>query len=134
MRLFLLFTLCFITNSAIAQSSADSIAILKTFDSWSRGWAEKNVTLAIEAYSEDIDWTNAFGSRFQGKKSLKKGLEFIFSLPFVMAGNSVGNEFTDITFLNSDIALVRSKLTRTGQQTSKGEEMPDRHINHIKGV
>lgn len=132
--LFQLLALFFISNHALAQTTADSVAILKIFDSWNQGWAEKDVTLAIKDYSEDVDFTNAFGDRFQGKESLKKGLEFIFSLPFVMAGNSSNSEFTDITFLSSDIALVRSKLIRTGQQTSKGKIMPDRHINHLRVI
>ena len=130
--LFQIVMFVFIASAAIAQSPADSIAIVKSFDSWNRGWADKNVALAIESYSDDVDWTNAFGDRFIGKDSLKKGLEFIFSLSFVMAGSSNKNEFTDINFLSSDIALVRSKLIRTGQQTSKGEIMPDRHINHLR--
>ena len=97
-------------------------------------WAEKDAAVAVEDYSDDTDWTNAFGDRFQGKEELRKGLEFIFSLPFVMAGDSAGHEYDDITFLTPEIALVRSKLVRTGQQTSTGEAMPDRHIHHLRVV
>lgn len=124
--------LLMLTAIALSQTAADTAAVLQTLDSWNRGWAEKDVDLAIEAYSDDCDWTNAFGDRFQGKAALKKGLAFIFSLDFVMAGNSGGNEFRDVTFLASDIALIRSKLVRVGQLKSSGEKMPDRHINHLR--
>ena len=115
-----------------AQSDADREAILETFDSWNEGWAQVDADLAVQDYSEDTDWTNAFGDRFESRGELRDGLARIFSLGFVMAGNSAENEFTDIEFLSPDIAIVRSKLIRTGQQTSSGELMPDRHINHLR--
>ncbi len=117
---------------SVAQTEADSKAIIKTLESWNQGWAKKDADLAVQDYAPTIDWTNAFGDRFQDRDSLKKGLEFIFSLDFVMAGTSGGNAFEDVTFLTPEIALLRSKLVRTGQKTSAGEAMPDRHIHHLR--
>jgi hypothetical protein len=51
-----------------------------------------------------------------------------------MAGGSGRNEYADVRFLSPDIALVRSKLIRAGQQTSNGEVMADRHIDHLRVV
>jgi uncharacterized protein (TIGR02246 family) len=127
----LLVLFCF-SAPALAQSSADRAEILKTFDSWDQGWAERDPELAVSDYAEDADWTNAFGDRFVGKEKLLEGLTFIFSLDFVMSGTSAENEFTDITFVKPDVAIVRSKLVRTGQRTSEGDVMPDRHINHLR--
>ncbi len=117
---------------AWSQSKTDREAILKTLDSWNQGWAERTAQLAVEDYSSDVDWTNAFGDRFQGREALQEGLEFIFGLDFVMAGDSAENEFVDVTFLSSDIALLRSKLVRVGQKTSSGTAMPARHIHHLR--
>ena len=128
----LLAVVLFIPNTARSQTAADSTAVLMTLDSRNRGWAEANAALAVEAYAEDTDWTNAFGTRFQGREALKDGLEFIFSLGFVMTGDSGDNEFTDLTFLTADVVLLRSKLVRVGQQTSTGKVMPDRHIHHLR--
>ncbi len=122
----------FIPHTVSCQTVEDSEAVLRTLDSWNRGWAEEDAALAVEAYAEDADWTNAFGRRHQGREALKEGLEFIFGLGFVMAGDSGENEFTDLTFLTPDVALIRSKLVRTGQRTSTGEVMPDRHIHHLR--
>ena len=116
----------------LAQSEADEIAVLQTFESWNQGWAEGNAELAVQDYADETDWTNAFGDRFRSKQALQEGLEYIFSLGFVMAGESAGNEFADVSFLGPDIAMVRSRLVRAGQQTSTGETMPDRHINHLR--
>ena len=113
-------------------ASGDRAAVLATLDSWNRGWAEADASLAVQDYSEDVDWTNAFGDRFQGRDALREGLEHIFGLGFVMAGESSRNEFEDVTFLTPQIALIRSKLVRTGQQVSSGLPMPDRHIHHLR--
>lgn len=115
-----------------AQSKADEQAVLETFTSWNQGWAESDAALAVRDYADDADWTNAFGDRFKGKVALREGLEHIFSLGFVMAGDSAENEYTDIRFVGTDVAIVRSKLIRSGQQTSNGDVMPDRHINHLR--
>ena len=128
----LLILLLLITIPGFARSDADKAAILKTFDSWNRGWAERDADLAVRDYADDADWTNAFGDRFQGKNALLEGLQHIFSLDFVMAGDSAENEFTDIDFVGTNVAVVRSKLVRKGQKTSAGDVMPDRHINHLR--
>ncbi|HEX5052706.1 MAG TPA: SgcJ/EcaC family oxidoreductase [Planctomycetota bacterium] len=118
--------------ASLRDDAGDRVAVLATLDSWNRGWAEADAALAVEDYAEDADWTNAFGDRFQGRAALRDGLEFIFGLGFVMAGESSGNEFADVTFLAPDIALIRSKLVRVGQKRSDGTPMPDRHINHLR--
>jgi uncharacterized protein (TIGR02246 family) len=128
----LLFVVLFIPNTARSQTDADSVAVLKILESWNQGWAQTDAGLAVQDYAIDADWTNAFGDRFQGRDALKKGLEFIFGLDFVMAGDSGGNEFEDVTFLTPDVALLRSKLVRAGQKTSMGKAMPDRHIHHLR--
>lgn len=120
------------TGSAQSQSDSDKAEILETFKTWNRGWAERDAELAVSDYSENTDWTNAFGDRFVGKAELLRGLKHIFSLDFVMAGTSAENEFTDIVFIRPDVAIVRSNLVRAGQRTSDGKSMPDRHISHLR--
>ena len=120
------------SSTCAAETDADKAAILKTFDSWNQGWAESDAALAVSDYADDADWTNAFGDRFESKTDLLEGLEYIFGLGFVMAGDSAANEYTDIRFLGPEIAIVRSKLIRSGQRRSTGDEMPDRHINHLR--
>ena len=107
-------------------------AVLKTLDSWNEGWRTRDAAMAVEDYADDCDWTNAFGDRFRGKEQLKEGLTFIFGLDFVMAGESEENAFEDVTFLSPEVALIRSKLVRVGQETGTGEPMADRHINQLR--
>ncbi|MEM8814263.1 MAG: SgcJ/EcaC family oxidoreductase [Pseudomonadota bacterium] len=127
-----LFTLALWSGNTLAQSESDKAAVLETFESWNDGWANGDADLAVRDYAEDADWTNAFGDRFQGKQALRDGLEYIFSLGFVMTGESAGNAYADVRFLGPDVATVRSKLVRSGQKTSAGDVMPDRHIHHLR--
>jgi len=127
-----LLLVCFAASCASTNTKADRKAVLATLDSWNQGWAEADAALAVQDYAEDVDWTNAFGDRYQGREALQDGLEFIFGLGFVMAGDSSANEYSDVRFLSPDIALMRSKLVRTGQKRSDGTLMDDRHINHLR--
>jgi len=120
------------TASALEMPVTEQAAVLKTLESWAEGWRTQDASLAVEDYSEDVDWTNAFGDRFQGKDALREGLAFIFSLDFVMAGQSEGHTYEDVTFLTPEVALIRSTLVRTGQGTGTGEVMADRHIHHLR--
>jgi len=130
--LLLLTAVLIFPNSAHSQTDADSLAILTSLDSWNQGWEKANAELAVQAYADDADWTNAFGDRVVGRDSLRKTLEFIFGLDFVMAGDSGDNEFADLAFLTPDVALLRSKLVRVGQQMRTGETIPDRHVHHLR--
>ena len=133
----LAFVLTLAVGSLARASDTESLederdVVLATLESWNRGWTERNAELAVQDYAEDTDWTNAFGGRFRGRDELRKGLQFIFGLDFVMAGDSGGNEFEDVTFLGPEIALIRSKLVRVGQETGEGQSMKDRHIHHLR--
>lgn len=130
--LLMIASVSFACSSLDKTSAGERAAVLATLDSWNEGWKTKDAALAVADYAEDADWTNAFGDRFQGRAELQKGLEFIFSLDFVMAGDSGGNAYQDVTFLADDIALIRSQLVRRGQKTDTGDFMNDREINHLR--
>ena len=117
---------------ALADAETDKQAILATFDAWNEGWQQRDVVRALTHYADDVDWTNAFGDRYQSRAELEQGLSFIFGLDFVMAGSSETNAYTDIRFLSDAIAVVRSKLIRSNQETSEGVVMPARRINHLR--
>ena len=128
------FAIALVCAACVAPQGArdERAAVLATLDSWDRGWAEDDARLAVADYAHDADWTNAFGDRFVGRDALQDGLEFIFGLDFVMAGDSQQNRFQDVSFLGPDVALIRSQLVRTGQETGAGEVMNDRVVNHLR--
>lgn len=118
--------------AALQGAPDERVAVLATLDSWDRGWAEGDASLAVADYAHDADWTNAFGDRFVGRDELQDGLEFIFGLDFVMAGTSQPDAYREVTFLSDDVAMIRSHLVRTGQRTGAGQPMPDRRIHHLR--
>ncbi|MGX1929442.1 YybH family protein [Flagellimonas sp. 2504JD4-2] len=113
------------------DKSQDELAINQSIKDWDKAWETKNLEMALKHYSNDIDWTNAFGDRVQSKGELKKLLGFIFNMDFVMAGeNNYGTN--EITFLSDDIATVRSLNIRKNQKWSDGSKMEDRRISHLR--
>lgn len=118
-------------ESNLVNHASDIKEIKQVIDDSDNGWDTKNLNLVLQGYSDDIDWTNAFGARVQGKDELRKLLDTIFSYDFVMAGKNNYQE-PDITFPNEEIALARSTNIRTGQKWPDGQPMGDRIINHLR--
>ena len=118
-------------TSKQTDHTTDVQEIKTTIQHYDTGWDSKDIDLVLEGYSDDIDWTNAFGDRVQGKEALRDLLETIFSLDFVMAGTNNYQE-PDITFPANEVALARSTNIRTGQKWPDGRPMEDRRINHLR--
>jgi uncharacterized protein (TIGR02246 family) len=103
---------------------------LEAIANWDRGWEIYDAALASNDYSDDADWTNAFGMRVIGRDGIRAVLENVFRLPAVTAG-STQYEYHDIRFLSATIAMVRSRAIRTGQQLADGTAEV-RRINHLR--
>lgn len=113
----------------VHAQNADLNAVKGIIENWNEGWRTKNSQLACQDYSEDADWTNAFGMTERGREAICKRLAEVFSLPFVMAAQSaVADEA--VRFLGSDVAVAITKIARTGQKTPSGEELGQRDTRH----
>ncbi|UII22307.1 YybH family protein [Fulvivirga ligni] len=109
----LIFIACNDQNK-MEDHSKDLAQIKQLINDSDEGWETKNLELVLEGYSDDIDWTNAFGDRRQGKEALSGLLDTIFNLDFVMSGRNNYQE-PDITFPSEDIALARSTNIRRSE-------------------
>jgi uncharacterized protein (TIGR02246 family) len=109
---------------------ADSTAILEAIANWERGWEINDVALASRDYSDDADWTNAFGTREIGRDRIRAMLQTVFQMPAVTAGTT-RYEYHDVRFLSANVAIVRSRAIRTGQQLADGTAEV-RRINHLR--
>lgn len=112
-------------------TASDSTAILGAMERWEEGWRVKDAVLASEDYSDQADWTNAFGMRRIGKPAIRQLLSEVFELPFVMAGDTE-YEYHALQALGPDIALLRSRAIRTGQQLPDGTVEEPRRTNHLR--
>lgn len=72
--------------------SQDSIQILSVINDWNHAWQTKDYVLAAKGYRHDARFTNAFGDKCHGQREIQGLLKDVFSLPFVMAGNSETTE------------------------------------------
>ena len=100
-------------------------------DDWNRAWQIKDPVLAAAGYSEQAEFTNAFGFSRTGRGAIETYLTEVFGFDFVMAGSS-REVFRDVQFLRQDVALVRSKIERAGQKTGDGAELGVRHTSHLR--
>lgn len=122
-----------VASPAFAQegpAAADSAAIMSAMNNWEQGWDVYDPELASRDYSDDADWTNAFGARRIGRDSIRMALTEVFRNPAVTAGNT-NYEYHDLRFVGRDVALLRSRAIREGQQLADGSS-PTRRINHLR--
>ena len=66
----------------------DSIQIVEKVDDWNEAWKIKDADLAAKWYSDDADFTNAFGFSMTGKTAINSYLSKVFKMDFVMSGDS----------------------------------------------
>ena len=134
-RLAILFLHAFAAADAGAQAraaqptAADSGAISAALGRWYRAWETRDAGLGARDYTDDASWTNAFGMTRQGRAAIETTLREVFALPFVVAGESQPTEQT-IRWLSPDVALVISRVERTGQQTPTGASLGTRQTTH----
>jgi uncharacterized protein (TIGR02246 family) len=134
MKFFLLYLTmfgCMSAASAQNQSSQDSLQILTIINDWNKGWQTKDFVLAAKGYSQDAYFTNAFGDKRHGQHEVEALLKEVFSLPFVMAGQS---ETSEHRYQVLDIAtvIVHTAVIRKGQQMPDGSVLPDRRTTHMR--
>ena len=126
--------LALLSAVAVAQDTTlknDQALIEQAIENWNRAWQTKDAKLAAQDYSDDADWTNAFGMKKKGRAEIEKTLAEVFSLPFVMAGQSKTAE-QSVRFIKPDVAVVITRVERAGQRTPSGGELGTRQTSHLR--
>lgn len=116
---------------AMAQdiSKNDSIQIVEKVEDWNKAWKIKDANLAAKWYTDDAEFTNAFGFSMIGKLAINKYLGRVFKMDFVMSGNSEQTSLK-IKRISENIVLVVSTISRKGQKLSDNEELGPRRTTH----
>lgn len=119
------------SSPIFAQSTEDRSAVLEPIARWDQAWQTRDPDLASRDYADDAHWVNAFGHRASGREQIEAILTEVFSLPFVVAGESrtVGH---DVRFLGSDVAVVATTIERLGQLAPDGQPLGARHTSHLR--
>lgn len=132
MRAVLLFLMLIsLPFSTFADQKEDKAAIEQAIANWDHGWKIKDPALAARDYATDADWTNAFGMTRTGQAEIESTLKEVFALSFVMAGDSQTVK-QGVRFLDSDTALVLSRVQRAGQLNTDGRELGTRQTSHLR--
>ena len=118
------------TGNSVSGSAEDENAIERAYQNWYTAWETKDYKLASKDYSDDAIWVNAFGMRRVGREQIEITLKRVFDMANVTAGKSKTVEKT-VRFIDPDIALVTSRVERTGQQTRAGKEFT-RKTSHLR--
>lgn len=123
-----------LSSAGLAQTKTlkrDQPAVEQAIENWNKAWQTKDAKLAAQDYSSDADWTNAFGMHKNGRAEIEKFLAEVFSLPFVMEGQSKTAD-QSVRFIKPDVALVVTRVERTGQRTVSGAELGIRQTSHLR--
>jgi len=83
-------------------------------------------------YSEDADWTNAFGTTKKGAAEIVAYLTQLLADPHFAAGKPLGPPQASMRFVADDVAVVKTYIEREGQQTSDGDQLPVRRNHSLK--
>ena len=118
-------------NQSIKDFAKDETLINQSVKDWEIANATKDLGLAIKHYSNQINWTNTFGVKVHSKEELREFLLILFSMDYVLVGES-NYEENEITFLSDSVATVWSKNTRTNQKWTNGSKRGDSQINHLR--
>ncbi|MDO6438667.1 hypothetical protein Q4534_14690 [Cyclobacterium sp. 1_MG-2023] len=110
-------------------SKNDSIQIVSKVEDWNKAWKTKDANLATKWYSDDADFTNAFGFAMIGKTAIKDYLARVFKMNFVMAGNSEQNSLK-LKYIYNDTVLAISTISRKGQKLSDNSDLGPRSTTH----
>jgi ketosteroid isomerase-like protein len=110
-------------------TSADSTEIAQKIEDWNTGWIEKDYEIATKWYSDQAEFTNAFGHNMVGKPEIRSLLKEVFSLPFVMAGSSrvAGQKMVPVS---ENVVLVITQIERLGQEMPDGTGLDTRKTTH----
>lgn len=129
LKLLILFLMVSCISVGQQITSKDSIEITNKINDWNKGWKQKDYKLTTQWYSDQAEFTNAFGHNMIGQDSIETFMNHVFKLPFVMAGDSkvTGQKFIP---LSEEIVLVVTSIERTGQQTNEGKELGIRKTTH----
>ncbi len=84
-----------------------------------------------QVFAADVDWTNAWGRRLQGREELSQFWEHGRHDPNYVASKVVSSsERMDVRFVRPDVAVVHRYVERVGQiDPTTGKAMPTRKVH-----
>jgi len=109
-----------------ALAARDQEAIARTLTSLLAGFSERNADKLADAYSDDADWVNAFGSVKHGRQEIITYLRGLFADANFNAGTLKAPPQSSIRVLTDEVVLVSTHLFIEGQKLLDGGVIDER--------
>ena len=153
MRTLVAVTLCLVPFAAVAQEvppdeywplpeprtfgvpadPADGDAIEALLDDYIRAWAAEDVDGLLDAYTDDVEWTNAYGVVLRGKDALAGFLGEMFAVfdATVAAQEAERRQRLSVRFLGDDTAVVHSVTDSERIESRDGDGARRVHVTYV---
>lgn len=119
-------------NSQHRASDIEKAAIGKVLEKVGRAFGMMDASIIADCYTEDADWTNAFGTTLHGRDNIIEYLEDLFADERFVQGKMVGEPQGAIRLLKDDVAVAKTYVEREGQGTTDGGEIDTRRNHSLK--
>lgn len=120
------------SQEAESQVQKDRTAIDQLMNRFYKGFAERDADLLDGLYTDDADWTNAFGHEETGNDAIIAYLRGLFADPAFNAGKIVSKPDITVLEINENAVMVKTFLKIKGQKTVGGKNLPLRHNYSMK--
>ena len=101
----------------------DQMAIGRTLGVFMTGFQGRQADVLVEAYAEDVDWTNAFGTQLKGRDTVVESLRGLFADANFDQGRPSGPAEVSLRKVTDDVVVVTTHLRIAGQGTVGGGEI-----------
>ena len=119
-------------NTRHSANDMEKAAIGKVLGKVGKAFGMMDASIIADCYTEDADWTNAFGTTLQGRDNIIEYLEKLFADERFGQGKMVGEPQGSIRLVKDDVAVAKTYVEREGQGTTDGGEIDTRRNHSLK--
>lgn len=111
---------------------SDEQAIETTMGKLLEGFRRRDADILTDVYSEDADWTNAFGRTLKGRDAIVDYLRELFADPNFSDGEMQGEPQVEARQISENVVLIKTYMEIAGQKTVEGGTLPTRRNHSLK--
>lgn len=111
---------------------SDEQAIEITMGKLLEGFRRRDADILTDVYSEDADWTNAFGRTLKGRDAIVDYLRELFADPNFSDGEMQGEPQVEARQISENVVLIKTYMEIAGQKTVEGGTLPTRRNHSLK--
>ncbi|MFC7367461.1 YybH family protein [Vreelandella zhaodongensis] len=111
---------------------ADQKAIETLLMTQLQGFADRDAASMSDIYTEDADWTNAFGRTITGRDAIISYLGELFADSHFSDNSMAGQPEISVRTVGEDAVAVKVYTQIEGQRTIEGNVLPTRHNYSLK--